>query len=315
MKGIMAVLLLILAASLGNAQSADQVRGWLAQMRDRSPAERASAAREIAQLGPKSTRAVPVLIDALDDDSEFIRQSVTGALTRIGKPAVGALTKSLSSSQRLTRRQATLALAHIGQDAKPAAATLARLLQDGDRDVRAFAALALVKIDPENRETLPILVKSFDAADKDFRQSVLYALEQLGPKADGVLPLFGKALTDRDRDVCIAAASILARFGPDARAVSPELLKAVTGKDGTVRISVASALAAVDPEKSDKIVPVLVETLKDRDAEARRGAAVVLGQFGSRAKTALPALRQATTDSSNEVSRAAETAIKLIEAK
>src|SRR6476619_315909 len=149
---------------LMTAQSADDVRGWIAQLHDRSPAERLAAAREIAQLGPKHGKAVPLLIASLDDDSEFVRQAVTGALTRIGKTAVPALTEALQSPRRWTRRQATLALAHIGADAKPASATLSRLLQDADRDVRAFAALALVRIDPTNKDTLPLVIKGLDVA-------------------------------------------------------------------------------------------------------------------------------------------------------
>ena len=99
------------------AQSPDDVQGWIAQLRDKSPANRATAGREIAQLGPKNPKAIPVLIASLDDENELVRQSVTGALTRIGMPAVPALTTALTSSKRWTRRQATLALAHIGKDA------------------------------------------------------------------------------------------------------------------------------------------------------------------------------------------------------
>ena len=136
MKRAIALLLLGLTAASLQAQSAAEVRGLLEQMRDKNPANRATASREIAQLGPKSKNAVPVLIAALEDESESIRQSVTGALTRIGTTAVPALTQALDSPKRLTRRQATLALAHIGSDAKPAAAALSALLQDSDREIR-----------------------------------------------------------------------------------------------------------------------------------------------------------------------------------
>ena len=60
MKSILAFLLLGLIAAPLPAQTAEQVRVWLAQMRDKNPSTRATASREIAQLGPKSKKAVPV---------------------------------------------------------------------------------------------------------------------------------------------------------------------------------------------------------------------------------------------------------------
>jgi HEAT repeat protein len=65
------------------AQKADEVRALLAQLRDRSPSNRQLAARELAKLGPKNRAAVPVLLPALNDNDEFVRQTATGALVRM----------------------------------------------------------------------------------------------------------------------------------------------------------------------------------------------------------------------------------------
>lgn len=304
-----------LAALAMGLQNADEVSRLIAQLRDRSPAERAKAGRDLAQLGPKDGKAVAPLIAVLDDDSELVRQTATGALTRIGKAAVPGLTEALQSSRRWTRRQATLALAHIGADAKPAAAALSRLLQDSDRDIRAFAALALVKIDPSNRETLPLVIKGLDVAEKELRISTLYTLEQVGFTNAEVRAAFAKGLRDADKEVRITAASILARGGDGVRELTEELVKALSDAEVSVRISVAAALAALESDKSKEAVPVLMAALKDREVENRRGAAFVLGQFGSAARPALAALTAALKDDSAEVRQAARTALKQIEAK
>ncbi len=46
-------------------------------------------------------------------------------------------------------------------------------------------------------------------------------------------------------------------------------------------------------EDAAKVVPALIEALKDRDADIRVSAALGLGSFGEQAKDAIPALQEA----------------------
>ena len=81
---------------------------------------------------------MPVLIAALNEDNEEIRQIATGILGKIGKEAVPALTRAIKDDAVLVRRQALLALAKIGTAAQPA---VPQLVQGSRTRARMCAAL------------------------------------------------------------------------------------------------------------------------------------------------------------------------------
>ena len=58
-----------------------------------------------------------------------------------------------------------------------------------------------------------------------------------------------------------------------------------------------------------KVVPALIEALKDKDGDVRRSAALGLGSFGEQAKDAIPALQAAQHDRDARVREAAGIAL------
>ncbi len=64
-----------------------------------------------------------------------------------------------------------------------------------------------------------------------------------------------------------------------------------------------------------KVVPALIESLKDEHADIRWSAAIGLGYFGSQAQAALPALREAERDTDSRVREGARVAISRIASK
>ena len=62
-------------------------------------------------------------------------------------------------------------------------------------------------------------------------------------------------------------------------------------------------------------VPALTELLKNENVGSRNSACIALAQIGPAAKAALPALRVALSDKSQEVRRFAARAIERIERK
>jgi HEAT repeat protein len=60
-------------------------------LKGRAPQTRNAAAYEIAGMGPAAVRAVPALIEALDDPSPVVRFPVTVALLEIGPGAKAAV--------------------------------------------------------------------------------------------------------------------------------------------------------------------------------------------------------------------------------
>jgi HEAT repeat protein len=64
---------------------------WILDLKALAPQTRNAAAYEIAGMGPDAVRAVPALIEALDDPSPVVRFPVTVALLEIGPGAKAAV--------------------------------------------------------------------------------------------------------------------------------------------------------------------------------------------------------------------------------
>jgi HEAT repeat protein len=66
---------------------------WILDLKAPAPQTRNAAAYEIAGMGPDAVRAVPALIEALDDPSPVVRFPATVALLEIGPGAKAAVPK------------------------------------------------------------------------------------------------------------------------------------------------------------------------------------------------------------------------------
>ena len=77
------------------------------------------------------------------------------------------------------------------------------------------------------------------------------------------------------------------------------------------------AVRLLPQRKSDatKIIPALIEALKDKSDGVRCSAAIGLGYFGEQAKDAIPALQIARRDSDVKVREAAGVALSRIDPK
>jgi HEAT repeat protein len=107
---------------------------------------------------------------------------------------------------------------------------------------------------------------------------------------DGLRPLpsLAKALEDRDARIRAEALQDLGQLGPGARAAEPAVRRRLNDPDGFVRVYAAETLARIDPHYEVNLA-VLLQGLKDDKPGVRRAAADVLGGFGGRAQSAIPA--------------------------
>jgi HEAT repeat protein len=130
------------------------------------------------------------------------------------------------------------------------------------------------------------------------RQGAVLALAKFGPEA---APVLAQALTDKQLvNVRLWAAHALGKMGPKAKAAAPQLEAALKDEVGLVRIEAARALWKVAEDKA--AVTALGESLKDKDASTRHGAAEALGAIGPAAKAAVPDLVRALKDDGFAVS-------------
>jgi|SRR5688572_4291934 len=120
----------------------DVARLW-EELRHRDPEEKLDWIRQLAK--DPTPDAVEVLLDALEQESWFLRDQAAHALASLGEHVLEPLVARLDSGLWYTRAAAAAALGRMGSgDAAPA---LTRLLRDPNRTVRdagwdALAALA-----------------------------------------------------------------------------------------------------------------------------------------------------------------------------
>ena len=116
----------------------------------------------------------------------------------------------------------------------------------------------------------------------------------------------------RMRSVVLFCLFLLACGGCGKTKTTDELLADLKSRQARDRI-IAVRLLPERKADAEKVVPAMIESLKDRDDDVRLSAAVGLGGFGEQAKAAIPGLQAAGKDSDARVRRAAGVALSRID--
>ncbi len=94
------------------------------------------------------------------------------------------------------------------------------------------------------------------------------------------------------RILCVLLLCLLTCSGCGKTKSTDELLQDLKSPQEKDRI-IAVRLLPQRKGDASKVVPALIEALKDREGDIRWSAAIGLGYFGEQAKDAIPALQQA----------------------
>jgi HEAT repeat protein len=280
----------------------------LAALRDGSNVKnRRFAAEALAHLRTRAPEALPVLIRALDDEDEEVRDSVLWALQRVGPRAaacrprptapawagqpppgvlsvLGALGPTaypvLTQVYRRGDVDTRTAVIESLSDAGPGALPLLRAaLDDPAATVRSAALLVLGTARLDVSPLLGRLLADFRTANAEDRASILFVLGCVQPPRREALEVIGRALGDPQDKVGETAARVLQQLNRTAAGAIPQLLEALTDFRPEVRLRAAMTLGCVVPADRG-VVLGLCRTLKDEDPDVRRQAAKVLGSFG-----------------------------------
>jgi HEAT repeat protein len=254
-------------------------------------------------------------------------------------PSVGDLIEQLRNESPFVRVQAAAGLGNLGFGGRAAVADLARALHDPSGNVRRRAAQALAQI---GRPAIPALLKALRDPDDDVRGHAAKALAWIGPEASGAVPALLSALHDRSESVRAAAIVALGEIGPDAAEAAPELARCCGSSSEAIQELALRALTSIGPEAtlrvaevlrtSDSVplklntlkvlavygtaakeaVPALRDALKDTDPRVRAAAGNTLGQMRSAAKDAIPDLLDALQDTKVKVQIEAANALVIL---
>jgi len=195
-----------------------------------------------------------------------------------------------------------------------ALAPLGRSLADPDVGARRAALDILESLGPASSPAAPILVKALEDPDRFVRWAATRTLGKIAPQmAETAVPGLVRLLSDADLDLRLAATTTLERYGPAAREAVPALVRLVYAQEAAeVRVAAIRVLIRIGQPSGQEPIVALRTVLADPDERVRRMAAQGLGSYGPAARMAVEALRQARSDSSPAVQKAAGDALLLI---
>ncbi len=249
------------------------VKFYRHQLKAEEPRKRFQASLRLGQM--RSPRAVPFLVQALDDENSSVRQGVIQALGMIRDPkAVRVLVEQIpqygrvSSHHGLSRQVLKESLITQGE---PAISMLVPLLSDSNDVVRVLVTEILVEI--PSRETLEYLIKRLNDSSPEVRARAARALGRIGH------PIAVKSLLELLSDpfwyVRLQATKALGGLA-SPRAISG-LCTCLEDSHWQVRMAAAHALVAVGMEAVSALTAYLLYT---KDHYAREQMIEVFQQSG-----------------------------------
>ena len=224
---------------------------------------RMEAVNTLGFMRESAADALPVLVDALEDDYEPMRRNAIYALGAIGKPAVERLIDALAAEKEAFDMEPILhicdaahGLAAIGAPAVPALITA---LEDERENVRASAVYALGEMGLVAAEAVDGLIGLLTDESEEVRRHATSALGMIKEPVSKTVPALVRVLEDReDTDLAFFAAQALTRIGPDAPEAIPALQEALVSESAYVRGFSSEALSRIGTaEALQALVPFL----------------------------------------------------------
>jgi len=289
----------------------DGVAALVTALKDKDESVRRSAAAELAKRAEDAAEAGPALVEALGDPDEIVGKTAIEALVEIGAPSavplLGAILKGPGKGR--SKGIATLFRLIAKRDRevipalRPFVKDLAGLLEDKEAAVAQSAVTLLGMLGPDAAPAIPRILRKL--GDPTLGPPAAVTLGGIGEKA---VPDLVEALKDENRLVRALAAFALGQVGVDSRIV--------------LMMSVAYG-APPDAEAMDhfrigrnatQAVPALMGLIKDSDPGVRLMAIASLGRMKGDAREAVPLLEEAAKDKDANMQKAAQRALKQIQA-
>ncbi len=305
----------VLAEARGAGRLA--IKPLVAALGDPVDAVREQAAYALGAIGSDATR---FLLPRLDDpkltpgEARWVAQSLAGIARQ--DPAARARLLEASRSPALVVRVA--AVRALGATRDPAVAErLIELLDGEDPLLRRDAALALAHMGSAGRAAIAVLVQHLRVDDRELVVACLTALGAVGrsvdvasPDAVAVRNGMAAVFPSTDSVVRVAAARAAAELGPLALDSLPSLGALLADLSPAVREAAARAMAVLAPAVDDVTVATLVATATTPGSESTRlGAIRALGAAGAHAKDATDALTALGKDRDGDIRHAASEAL------
>ena len=284
-------------------------------LQDDDPSTRIVAAEQLGQVGPAAQAALPrLLAQATQDGSQHANTTAAAAMKSIDLTAARQVMTHfiprLLDQDAQQRRTACAVLGSLGPVAKPAVPTLLTLVHDPDELVRRNAVMALASIGIPSPPVLAALLEGLRDSSLLVRQTAVTQFAFTVPLTQPVIAALTPLLSDPDRSIATLARSALDKSKPDDAAQLESLGMMV--QHSAARDYALHQLAQLGPVAGDALLPIL-PLLQDDRPLVRYLAAEAIGAMGVSAKQALQPLQQQRQDPDPVVREAVVDAIVKIE--
>ena len=240
--------------------------------------------------------AIPALIELSKDSNENVRQSAVYALKSFSddKRVISAAIESLKDPSPYVVDGA----AEIIAKAKDASAIPA-LIDAFKGESWQTASFAL---DDFGKLAIKPLTEALKNPDPNIRKGAAYTLGEINDAS--AVPALSEALKDPEINVRNQIVESLGGI-KDPAVLDPIIKILKTDPESSIRRTALASLALRGAIKDPRVVPALIEALKDPDINVGKAAASSLGDVGPDAKDAIPALIEKTKDSSSDMRKIA----------
>jgi HEAT repeat protein len=256
-------------------------------------------------------RDIETLVRQLDSNDPVAQEDALDDLRYVGVaalPAVPALTKIVGSAHDDRRETALEILGGIGPQAAAAVPAIANVLKEPGVAPRIAAAEALLRIVPNHAGAVAVLGNILRAENADHRRFAAQTIVHLGRIAGQCESALMEAAGDKDSSVRFLIAEALGLIGLDrSERTLPTLKAMLADDDAAVRVAAADSMWTLE-QPAETVLPTLLQVLKDykpgrevrpelqllQERLPTASAASVLGRLGPEARSAVPALIEAS---------------------
>jgi HEAT repeat protein len=277
-------------------------------LKSRRYKSRISAAKILGEFGPEAHTAIPVLVNALEDENNLVRENAARALGDICRKPESEVPLFDDSEHVNTAR----APGSIDERAESIIPHLLKAMKDEEPNVRSLAVYALLEIGVINEVVLAAMIEGYKDTATRVRERIVEHIDEIAPDAGSAITWLLDAMNDQD--MCIGRIAIgnlyevIDSLGPEDKEALPEILEVLKLPDKSLKVSALWALGQIAQEV-DAPIQTLVGMLSHRDASLREVALRVLGSLGSRAVTAMYRIAELLSDSDWIVRTSAVTAL------
>lgn len=270
-----------------------------------TPEARQWVVQSLGKLGAHAEKALPELVEALDDKDSVVAESALEAIAKVGPRGAKAviamsrvLEKATPDIQKIAQEPLANSIVSLTEDkqaAQEALPALVKLYAGQNARLQQAAASVLHGMGTGLRPAFPDLIQMLDSRELSEQFDILKLLAQCADskeKQSLIVPRVAKLLSEKDEGNKLASLKILAALGPDSKAAF-QLVFYVYEKERSkeLRLQALQALSSLGLHAKEAI-PRLVDDVKQfgeaySDKEIYRAVVVCLSKLGEPAAKAV----------------------------